>query len=99
MAWLVCLTLLLSGCVREAVPSFEEPGITLTVRCDNPLLATKADGEKDGEQSFNENLIKSVDFLFYPGENPGENTDAVHYIRKELSEDPMQAGFWEACEL
>ena len=96
MAWLTCLTLLLSGCVREAVPSFEEPGITLTVRCDNPLLATKADGEKDGEQGFNENLIKSVDFLFYPGENPGENTDAVHYIRKELSADPMQAGLWEA---
>lgn len=96
MAWLVCLTFLLAGCVREAMPSFEEPGITLKVRCDNPLSATKADGEKDGEQNFNENLIKSVDFLFYPGENPGENTDAVHYIRKELSADPMQPGLWEA---
>lgn len=96
MVWLACLTLLLTGCVRENVPSFEEPGITLTVRCDNPLLATKADDTKDGEQGFNENLIKSVDFLFYPGENPGENTDAVHYIRKELSADPMQAGLWEA---
>ena len=96
MVWLACLTLLLTGCVRENVPSFEEPGITLTVRCDNPLLATKADDTKDGEQGFNENLIKSVDFLFYPGETPGENTDAIHYIRKELSEDPMQAGLWEA---
>ena len=96
MAWLACLTLLLTGCVREAVPAFEEPGIVLTVRCDNPLLATKADGEKDGEQAFNENLIKSVDFLFYPGENPSESTDAIHYIRKELSEDPMQPGHWEA---
>ena len=96
MAWLVCLTFLLAGCVREAMPSFEEPGITLKVRCDNPLSATKADGEKDGEQNFNENLIKSVDFLFYPGENPSETTAAIHHIRKELSEDPMQPGLWEA---
>ena len=96
MAWLACLTLLITGCVREAVLSFEEPGIILKVRCDNPLLATKASGEKDGEQAFNENLIKSVDFLFYPGENPGENTVAIHHIRKELSEDPMQPGLWEA---
>lgn len=96
IAWLLCLTLLLSGCAREAVPSSEVPGITLTVRCDNPLLTTKADGEKDGVQDFNENLIKSVDFLFYPGPNPSEGADAVHYIRKELSEDPMQPGLWEA---
>ena len=95
IVWLLCLTLLLAGCVREEVPSFEEPGITLTVRCDNPLL-TKADGVKDGEQGFNENLIKSVDFLFYPGANPSESTDAIHHIRKELSEDTMQPGFWEA---
>ncbi len=96
MAWLACLTLLITGCVREAVPSFEEPGITLTVRCDNPLSTTKADGEKDGEQGFNENLIKSVDFLFYPGSDPSDDTDAIHHIRKELSEDPMQPGLWEA---
>lgn len=95
IAWLLCLTLLLAGCVREAAPSLDAPGITLTVRCDNPLL-TKADGEKDGEQAFNENLIKSVDFLFYPGANPSEDTDAIHYIRKELSENPMQPGLWEA---
>lgn len=95
IAWFLGLTLLLTGCVREEVLSLDEPGITLTVRCDNPLL-TKADGEKDGEQAFNENLIKSVDFLFYPGANPSENTDAIHHIRKELSEDTMQPGFWEA---
>ena len=93
---LVSLTLLVAGCAREAVPSSGEPGITLTVRCDNPLLATKADDTKDGVQAFNENLIKSVDFLFYPGAAPSEDTDAVHYIRKELSTDPMQPGLWEA---
>ena len=96
MVWLLSLTLLLTGCVREDMPSFEEPGIILKVRCDNPLLATKADDKKDGEQAFNENLIKSVDFLFYPGAAPSENTDAVHHIRKELSGDPMQPGLWEA---
>ena len=95
IAWLFCLTLLLAGCVREAVPSMEEPGIMLTVRCDNPLLS-KADGTKDGEQAYNENVIHSVDFLFYPGDSPSDNTDALHYIRKELSEDTMQPGLWEA---
>ena len=94
MAWLLCLVLLFAGCTREDVPSLEGPGIRLTVRCHNNELQTKAE-DKDGEQAYNENLIKSVDFLFYPGENPGEDTDAVHYIRKELGEDPMQPGLWE----
>lgn len=80
IAWFLCLVLFIAGCAREDVPSSEEPGIRLTVRCHNPLL-TKAE-DKDGEQAYNENLIKSVDFLFYPGENPGEDADAVHYIRK-----------------
>lgn len=94
IAALVLLALLASGCAREPFPSADEPGIVLTVRCDNPAL-TKAES-KDGEQSYNENVIKSVDFLFYPGENPGENTPALHHIRKELSENTMQPGLWEA---
>lgn len=94
MAWILFLALLISGCARrEDVPSPEGFGIKLTVRCHNPLL-TKAE-DIDGEQAYNENLIKSVDFLFYPGENPEEDTDAIHYIRKELGDDPMQPGLWE----
>ena len=97
---LMCFALLLIGCAREPVPSFDgQPGISLTVRCDNPDLLTKAPdetGEKDGVKAFNENLIKSVDFLFYPGAAPADDVDAVFHIRKELSDDPMQPGSWEA---
>ena len=92
---LLSLACLISGCVAESVPTLEGTGIQLTVRCDNPLL-TKADTEdKDGEKPFNENLIKSVDFLFYPGSDPAPDADAVYRIRKELTSDPMQPGQWE----
>ena len=92
---LLSLACLISGCVAESVPTLEGTGIQLTVRCDNPLL-TKGDTEdKDGEKPFNENLIKSVDFLFYPGSDPAPDADAVYRIRKELTSDPMQPGQWE----
>lgn len=86
--------LLLEGCTREPVPSWEEPGIQLTVRCDRADI-TKATTEKDGEQSYNENLIRSVDFLFYPGSDPSADADAVYHVRRELSKDPMQGNLWE----
>lgn len=90
---LLLIASLISGCTSEVVPSREETNILLTVRCDAP---TKSDPEeKEGEQSFNENLIRSVDFLFYPGSEPSETTDAVLHIRKELASDPMQPGKWE----
>lgn len=96
IAWMSLMTLLLAGCAREPVPFQEEGlGLQLTVRCDAPVQ-TRAEGEeKDGEQAYNENLIQSVDFLFYPGEDPDAGTDAVHHIRKVLDKDPMQAGLWE----
>ena len=88
--------LILAGCVKESVYSFDGPGIQLTVRCAD-IPQTKADPQdKDGVQAFNENLIKSVDFLFYPGENPPADADAVFHVRKELDKDPMQSGIWEA---
>ncbi|MBP5689782.1 MAG: hypothetical protein J6W74_02590 [Bacteroidales bacterium] len=85
--------LLLAGCIGEENPRLGDNCITLTVRCDNGLT-TKSD--KDGERAFNENIIHSVDFLFYQGTDPGLNEDAVYHIRKELSEDPMHDGVWEA---
>lgn len=92
----VLLALLLTGCVRETVPSAEGTDFSITVKCAAPS-ETKADPEdKDGEQAFNENLIRSVDFLFYPGENPSADADAVFHIRKELDKDPMESGLWEA---
>lgn len=91
---LLMIALPLTGCVREAAFSVDAPGIKLTVRCDDPVL-TKADATKDGEQSFNENIIQSVDFLFYPGENPSPSTDAVFHARRELNKDSMRPGSWE----
>jgi hypothetical protein len=88
--------LLMLGCTREQVLTEEVPDVILTVRCDDPVL-TKADTEaREGESSFNENLIQYVDFLFYPGENPDADTDAVFHIRKALNAGPMQAALWEA---
>ena len=93
IVWLF-VACLFAGCAAEPVPSREAPSIRLTVKCDESRQ-TKADENKEGEQAFNENLIRSVDFLFYPGENPDPNTDAVFHIRKELSRDSMQPHVWE----
>lgn len=92
---LVCLVSFLCGCAREAVPFLEEPGIQLTVRCVDPV-PTKAGEERNGEASFNENLIQSVDFLFYPGDHPDADADAVYHVRKEVSQNTIQAGLGEA---
>lgn len=85
---------LVTGCVTEIVPSTEVPEIQLTIRCMDSML-TKAGDTKDGDQSFNENLIQSVDFLFYSGENPDADAPAVFHIRKELTKDSMHPGRWE----
>ena len=91
---LLLLALLVTGCAREVAFSVDTPGIKLTIKCDEPVL-TKAGETRDGEQSFNENIIQSVDFLFYPGENPSASTDAVFHLRRELSKDSMLPGSWE----
>ena len=87
------LALLITGCETEPVPSTETPDLQLTILCDD-ATPTKADPTKDGEQSFNENIIWSADFLFYPGAAPSADADAVFHIRKELSRDSMTPGNW-----
>ena len=87
------LALLVNGCAKEVVPSMETPDLQLTILCDDAAL-TKADPTKDGEQAFNENIIRSVDFLFYPGSAPSADADAVFHVRKELSSDSMTPGNW-----
>ena len=85
---------LVVGCARETVPSREEvPDIQLTIKCDE---STKADDglTQNGEQAFNENIIRSVDFLFYPGGEPSADADAVHHIRKELTQSSMTSENW-----
>ena len=94
---LVLLPLLLAaGCIRGIVPDGPGSGLVLTVRCEDPSL-TKSTPE-DGETRFNENLIKSVDFFFYPGNAPAADADAVYHERVDLEDDPVtySEGRWEA---
>ena len=88
--------LLAVGCVRVMEPGSPVSGLVLTVRCEAPEL-TKSD-PADGETRFNENLIKSVDFFFYPGDTPASDVDAVYHTRVDLEEDPVThtGGRWEA---
>ncbi len=95
---LLPLLLLAAGCRVELEPDRPVSGLVLTVRCEDPAL-TKADPEPaDGETRFNENLIKSVDFFFYPGNAPAPDADAVYHHRVDLDEDPVTftGGQWEA---
>ena len=88
--------LLVTGC--KDVLELEKPasGLVLTVCCEDPSL-TKSTPE-EGETRFNENLIKSVDFFFYPGEAPDGNAKAVYHRREDLDEDPVKhtGDKWEA---
>lgn len=86
------LAILLTGCAKEFAPSTPVPDLQITVLCGDSD-ATKAT-TRDGEQTFNENIIKSVDFLFYPASSPSADADAVYHIRKELSRDSMTPGNW-----
>lgn len=93
---IVFLLLVAAGCQSEPRLERTAPGLVLTVRCEDAASA-KSD-PADGETRFNENLIKSVDFFFYPGETPATDADAVYHHRVELEEDPVNnnGGQWEA---
>ena len=88
--------LLVAGCQTGLEPDRSGYGLLLTVRCEDPDI-TKSD-PADGEKLFNENLIKSVDFFFYPGNAPADNADAVYHHRIDLDEGPVihTGGQWEA---
>ena len=91
--------LLAAGCISGVELDTPVSGLVLTVRCEDPEL-TKATTPEDGETRFNENLIRSVDFFFYPGENPTSSVAAVYHERMDLEENPVAynsiAGRWEA---
>ena len=94
---LMILPLLLAAGCRDGI-ELDKPdsGLVLTVLCEDPALSKSAPA--DGETQFNENLIKSVDFFFYPGNAPARDADAVYHHRVELDEDPVSytGGQWEA---
>lgn len=94
---LILLPLLfVAGCFTEPGLEIADSGLMLTVRCEDPAL-TKSE-PADGETRFNENLIKSVDFFFYPGDAPASDADAVYHHRVDPEEDPVNytEGKWEA---
>ena len=95
---LIFLPLLLAaGCISGVELDTPASGLVLTVRCEDPEL-TKATTPEDGETRFNENRIKSVDFFFYPGENPASSVAAVYHERIDSEENPVaySGGRWEA---
>jgi len=81
--------LLLPGCAIDLGPAWRGAEMVLTVRCDESPVTKAGDSTQDGEKRYNENLIRSVDFFFYPGANPGGTEESVYHIRRELEEDPM----------
>lgn len=89
------LLTLAAGCQRSLEPDLPASGVKITVRCEDHALSKATE---DGETRFNENLIKSVDFFFYPGNAPASTADAVHHHRVDLDEDPVihSGGQWEA---
>ena len=59
-------------------------GIEITVRCgDSFPVKSDPDDTRNGEDKYNENLIQSVDFFFYPGKNPDRDADAVFHVHRE----------------
>lgn len=65
-----------TGCGKESLPSaggIPDHCIEITLSGLNPVLATKASSR--GADTYNENLVKSVDCFFYP--NGATNSDAV----------------------
>ena len=96
---LIFLPLLLAaGCISGVGLDTPASGLVLTVRCEDPALTKSTSTEEDGETLFNENLIKSVDFFFYPGETPDDNVAAVYHERRDLEENPVAyiGGRWQA---
>lgn len=79
---LLVLLVLVSACTKDP-GAYDGPCIELTVRCGDPDF-TKADTDdtRDGENKYNENLISTVDFFFYPGENPDRNEPAVLHVSR-----------------
>lgn len=89
---LIAALLVFTGCIPALTPDPVRGGaeIVLSVRCDD-LPQTKTD--KDGENRFNENLVKSVDFFFYPGDNPDPDENAIYHISSQDGDFQVEKTF------
>ena len=80
---LLAVLLLGVSCSREQSAP-DRSGIEISVYCCDPVsVKSGSDETRDGEDKYNENLIQSVDFFFYPGQNPDRNSDAVFHVHRE----------------
>ncbi|MBO4447597.1 MAG: hypothetical protein J5764_05685 [Bacteroidales bacterium] len=76
------LLLLLPACVQETVGDTPDgPYIEMKLYCNDPVESKAgADGVRDGSDRYNENLISTVDFFFWPiGQ---EDQDATFHVRR-----------------
>ena len=79
---LLLALVLLGACRREPVRDAMGQHIELTLRCSEPYLAKAGnDGTLEGLDRYNENLIDTVDFFFYPGDNPSRTERAKFHVQ------------------
>ena len=73
---ILTIALCLAGCFPDP-QSREGESVRLTVSCGSAL--TKGE-EREGLTPYNENRIETVDFFFYPGEDPDRDQNAVYHV-------------------
>ena len=83
LSYLLVQLLALLSCTREPLSQTETGGpyISLELRCNDPvevLSKAGADGTQEGLDRYNENLISTVDFFFWPGNET--SSDAVYHV-------------------
>ena len=82
ISYLLLLIAIAVSCVSEGTHD-SGPYIELTLRCgDATLVKAGNNGTMDGVDRYNENLIDTVDFFFYPGEDPDRSANATYHIQK-----------------
>ena len=82
LSYILLLIFLAVACIPDGTHE-SVPYIELTLQC-NDAAQVKAgnNGTQDGVDRYNENLIDTVDFFFYPGENPNRTANATYHVRK-----------------
>lgn len=81
---LLLLVLLFAvSCRRTPDDEATGPYIELTLKCSEPYLQTKAgnDGTLEGVDRYNENLLGTVDFFFYPGDEPDRTEPSKFHVQ------------------